>query len=55
MAFTLCTQIKSSSNPKISHITVVIIPAFDGEAERLGAIRVGAEDMIIKPYNSMIL
>jgi class 3 adenylate cyclase len=49
----LCSALKSS--PGTRFVPVVIVTALDSEEEELKAIKVGADDFIIKPYRSLVL
>ena len=49
--FEVCERIKS--NPKTSHIPVVMVTALDQPADRVRGLRAGADDFLTKPVNDM--
>ena len=51
--FEVCERIKS--NPKTSHIPVVMVTALDQPADRVRGLRAGADDFLTKPVNDMQL
>jgi two-component system cell cycle response regulator len=51
--FEVCERLKS--NPKTSHIPVVMVTALDQPADRVRGLRAGADDFLTKPVNDMQL
>ena len=51
--FTCCKEIKES--PRTAHIPVLMLTAKGEEGDMLEAIRSGADDYVIKPFNPQIL
>ena len=51
--FEVCERLKS--NPKTSHIPVVIVTALDQPADRVRGLKAGADDFLTKPVNDLQL
>jgi two-component system, cell cycle response regulator len=51
--FEVCEKLKS--NPKTSHIPVVMVTALDQPADRVRGLRAGADDFLTKPVNDLQL
>jgi two-component system cell cycle response regulator len=51
--FEVCERLKS--NPKTSHIPVVMVTALDQPSDRVRGLRAGADDFLTKPVNDMQL
>jgi len=51
--FEVCERLKT--NPKTSHIPVVMVTALDQPADRVRGLRAGADDFLTKPVNDMQL
>jgi two-component system cell cycle response regulator len=51
--FEVCERLKS--NPKTSHIPVVMVTALDQPADRVRGLKAGADDFLTKPVNDLQL